>query len=190
MKFLVLARIGLCAALLSSCCAFMAPAIPDTCTHLYSTRSTSQVATEEKSEITENVLDEQAEDIGVSIEDKQMIIPEIEAPYFAAEVSPGASLLLRSQKLRLQEAELQVRRLEAELKVNKKEMTTRLAFKDDELIALRGVERENCRDRDEQLKQRDETIEKFKSDQGSVRKLTKQAVHLIKQRVKRIGGRK
>jgi hypothetical protein len=53
-------------------------------------------------------------------------------------------------------------------------VTTRLAFKDDEAIVLRGVEREIRRDKDEQLKQRDETIENLKSDQGSVRKLIKQ----------------
>jgi hypothetical protein len=61
------------------------PAIPDTCTYLYSTSEVA-IAIEEKPEITENVLDE-AENIGVAIEDKQMIIPDIEAPFFAAEVS-------------------------------------------------------------------------------------------------------
>jgi hypothetical protein len=108
-----------------------------------------------------------------------MLIPEIEAPYFAFEVSPGAPILLCLLKLCLQEAELQERRLRADLKQNKKVMTSRLAFKNAEAIELRGVEREIRQNRDDQLKQqRDETIEKLKSDQRSVRKLTKQAFHL------------
>ena len=67
-------------------------------------------------------------------------------------------------------------------------MTTQQAFKNDEALVKRGVQREIRLDRDEQLKQRDETIEKHKTDQRSVRKLTKQAVHLIKQRMKGING--
>jgi uncharacterized protein YllA (UPF0747 family) len=70
-------------------------------------------------------------------------------------------------------------------------MTSRLrvVFKDDEAIMLRVVVREICRDRDAQLKQWDEIIEKIKPDHGSVSKLTKQAVHMLKQHVRRIGGR-
>ena len=74
------------------------------------------------------------------------------------------------------------------MKRNKKEMTTQQAFKNDEALVKRGVQREIRLDRDEQLKQRDETIEKHKTDQRSVRKLTKQAVYLIKQRMKGLNG--